>query len=640
MSVAWLPFLLVAAVALALWFRLLPRRSGMLKLLGLCVALASVAGAVAWQRSGQQAKAAAGAVRRELPREGGPAGYVSSNACRACHPSQYDSWYRTFHRTMTQYARPETVKARFDGLAPFPVVGGSIRLERRGDAFWMVPRPDDPQDGTVEELRIGLVTGSHHMQVFWAHQGPGNRMGLLPYAWLLEDQRWVPTVDTFLIDPRTPQYEPGSWNMRCLRCHATAAEPRLQADGSMDSQTGEMGIGCESCHGPGEEHVRANAHPLRRYAIMLAGQGDPTIVNPQRLPPQRSSETCGQCHSVSDIVDPLKFSREGVGFRPGEPLDEYKPPLVPGHPAGAKFLRETLERDPHFVENRFWPDGVVRVIGREWSAMMVSACHTQGGMTCLSCHSMHDSDPNDQLARGADGDEACLKCHEPMRADIAAHTRHAPSSEGSRCYNCHMPHTSYGLLKATRSHFIESPKVATTVATGRPNACNLCHLDRPLGWTAEHLGRWYGQPAVDLPDDERAIASAVLLALRGDAAQRALVAWAMGWKPAQGASGTEWLAGYLTLAMRDPYSAIRYVAARSLRSVPGFEELDYDYVAPEDQLWRSVRDIVEKWRRVRRPIADAEKRARLLLLPDGGLENEAVTSQLARRDNRSMEISE
>ena len=27
--------------------------------------------------------------------------YVSSNACRACHPSEYASWHASFHRTMT-----------------------------------------------------------------------------------------------------------------------------------------------------------------------------------------------------------------------------------------------------------------------------------------------------------------------------------------------------------------------------------------------------------------------------------------------------------------------------------------------------------------------------------------------------------
>ena len=36
--------------------------------------------------------------------------------------------------------------------------------------------------------------------------------------------------------------------------------------------------------------------------------------------------------------------------------------------------------------------------------------------------------------------------------------------------------------------------------TGRPNACNLCHLDRTLAWTAKHLEGWYGFAPPELND--------------------------------------------------------------------------------------------------------------------------------------------
>jgi hypothetical protein len=43
-------------------------------------------------------------------------GYVSSETCKACHPSQYAAWHGSFHRTMTQVATPDTVRADFDGV--------------------------------------------------------------------------------------------------------------------------------------------------------------------------------------------------------------------------------------------------------------------------------------------------------------------------------------------------------------------------------------------------------------------------------------------------------------------------------------------------------------------------------------------
>ena len=48
-----------------------------------------------------------------------------------------------------------------------------------------------------------------------------------------------------------------------------------------------------------------------------------------------------------------------------------------------------------------------------------------------------------------------------------------------------MTATTYGLVKAIRSHLIDSPTVESSLTTGRPNACNLCHLDRTLDWTAD-----------------------------------------------------------------------------------------------------------------------------------------------------------
>ena len=41
------------------------------------------------------------------PVEVAEGGYVSSGTCKACHPSQYESWHGSFHRTMTQIAAPE-----------------------------------------------------------------------------------------------------------------------------------------------------------------------------------------------------------------------------------------------------------------------------------------------------------------------------------------------------------------------------------------------------------------------------------------------------------------------------------------------------------------------------------------------------
>jgi hypothetical protein len=187
---------------------------------------------------------------------------------------------------------------------------------------------------------------------------------------------------------------------------------------------------------------------------------------------------------------------------------------------------------------------------------------------------------NDQLRAGMDGDQACLQCHQQFKGRVTQHTFHAESSPGSRCYNCHMPNTSYGLLKAMRSHRIDVPGVRATVEAGRPNACNGCHLDRSLGWTAEQLQKLYGIAPLELTEDEASVDASWLQALRGDAGQRALIAWAAGWAPAVAASPRANLPALLGVLMDDPYDAVRYIAERSLRGLPGVDasKLEYDFV--------------------------------------------------------------
>ena len=87
--------------------------------------------------------------------------------------------------------------------------------------------------------------------------------------------------------------------------------------------------------------------------------------------------------------------------------------------------------------------------------------------------------------------------------------------------NCHMPHTTYALFKAIRSHQISSPNVRASAQFGTPNACNLCHLDKTLAWTQDHLKQNYGQAEVSLSADDKMTSAALLWILNGHAAQRA-----------------------------------------------------------------------------------------------------------------------
>jgi hypothetical protein len=584
--------------------------------------------------------------------------YVSSDTCRSCHAQQYAMWRDSYHSRMTQVASPESVIGHFEDVE-LAFQGRSYRLERRGDEFWVdmedpkINYPLEqrglefwevvPEDAPRVEQQVLMTTGSHHFQGYHFPSGQTRKVNLFGFLFRIEEQIWMPIHSAFLVPPDLRVGLEARWNLSCNKCHSTQAKPYLVSETEMNTQAMEFGIACESCHGPAEEHIRVNGDPQRRYQYHLSGDSDPTIVNPKKLSSRRSAQVCGQCHAVSrpnKEAGYLERPQDGDLYRPGDELTETRRLRTKG-------------------ESRFWPDGMVRVGGREYNALDRSPCFMHGDeqrgvITCLDCHRMHkaDDDPrpieewaNDQLKSEMDGNQACTQCHSDFENQerVTSHTHHVADSSGSLCYNCHMPHTAYGLLKATRSHQIDNPSVAASLKTGRPNACNLCHLDKTLQWTSEHLSAWY-RPEVlregkGLTDDEKSVAASILWLLSGDASQRALIAWSMDWKSAREASGENWMAPYLGQLLEDPYDAVRFIAYRSLRSQPGFSDLTNDFRLPPEERAEQVRKVNEIWASQSAQIEHSSGEP-ILINTDGSLQWDVFRRLLVKRDETRVFLGE
>jgi hypothetical protein len=550
---------------------------------------------------------------------------------------------------MTTVASPETM------LAPWPEAPAFERfrfeerdyaIQRRGDEYWV--EMDDPgweaSYGQIPRVwrRVVQITGAHHWQFFWYATGSTRKVELFPFAYRVVDTpRWMP-LDGCCVSPPTMRQQAGvedgvgRWSISCNKCHATHGRPRVRGPEEFDTHVAELGIACEACHGPGAEHVAANRDPLRRYALHASGDADETIVNPQALDHVRSSQVCGHCHAVTRFPSDAErdvWNEQGFRFRPGDLLSDTRGIDLAG-------------------DDKFWSDGMIRVSGREYNGLLASPCYERGEMSCLSCHQMHQApdDPrtrdewrDDQLKPGMRDNVACTQCHAEYEDEgyLAEHTHHAPASSGSNCYNCHNPHTTYGLLKAIRSHEVSTPSVTESVETGRPNACNQCHLDRTLAWTAERLQQWYGIEPPVLAPEQRDVAASILWTLKGDAGQRALAAWSFGWDEARSVSGTEWMTPVLSLMLTDPYHAVRYMAQRSIAKQEGFEHLlaSYDFARPMAECNDVMQRIYAAW--TNNASSPFRRKAPELLVRDTGeLDLETLNRLLLERDDRPVVLNE
>lgn len=503
-----------------------------------------------------------------------PLPYAQSTTCVTCHPGHFETWHQTYHRTMTQLATEESIVGDFDD-ASYTYKGIPSHFTQENGRYFIETLAFDQ----IEKYEVVLAIGSRRFQQYVTQIG--DRHFRLPLAWHIEEGRWIHMNGGFL-DPDDTEFtrHTSLWDGNCIFCHNVKAQPGydFQAQ-TYDAAVAELGIACEACHGPASEHISRNQNPLRRYTLYLDGR-DPTLISPHELEPLQQVQTCGHCHGQR-VPNPHErieqFMSEGDPFTVGDDLSDYTTPIwLDTELFGVSFAK------------RFWQDGTPRLTAYEYQGYLLSDEHHNSDLTCTSCHNAHGGDPAGMIDPIMRGHEGCLQCHEEIRADVAAHTKHPADSQGSDCYACHMPDITYGLLNIHPTHHIENPEPAKAWRYEMPESCTLCHSNQTAVWAAEAQANLFDQPLPDdLPDNANfETAETIRTLLMGDVVQRAVAIEALSSERTyrEEAESQLWVVPFLLLAMEDEYPAIRYIAWRGLRDVTGRADLilpvtDFDYLA-------------------------------------------------------------
>lgn len=577
--------------------------------------------------------------------------YAGSTACQSCHPDHHASWSRTYHRTMTQEASAQSVQGAFDGQV-VRYWGQPVRPTRQGEQFVFEYLDRNGQVGAT--VPVARTVGSHRYQQYLA-KAEGGRYQRLPLIWHQGEQRWIHYNGAFLYDDnqRFDQHA-ATWNPNCIYCHNTGPEPRItNADALFqrlkrgerfnylneahwDSRVAELGIACETCHGPGTQHAAANRNPVRRYWLQWSDRADPSIVNPRRLTPERAAQVCGQCHGQRLPARPELVERwlsRGPSYRAGEDLQQHVTLVTRDTPVPAG--------DPDTFKLRFWPDGTPRLSAYELQGLMQSPCYSRGGASCIGCHSAHGGDPAGMITADNREGAACQGCHQGIEQKVPAHVQHAATGAKTNCVDCHMPKLAYGVMEIHRSHRIENPAPAVNAAGQRPDACTGCHSDRSADWAQTALRQWRGEPtppaAETMPENLRQL-------FAGDPVQRAVAARLAG---AEDAALTP-LARRAQLpllfaAMEDRYPAVRrfaWLSARQTATVLGDASLQqalagFDFIADAPLRAQALGRIRQQFR----PAAAADPQGGLLLA-SGAVNASLIDALRAQADTRAINIGE
>ncbi len=454
--------------------------------------------------------------------------YVGSRACVECHEAKHADWHGHSHRRMHELATDETVEGDFSGTGPASQIrymAGLARFYKERGAF----RMSLEREGEKRVYSVERTIGSRFFQYYVGKLLEGEEPGglalrsvehVLPFGWWIDKREWVPTVHVFRLtreddegfDPFAPD-EMSNYDSACASCHTTMASgdwmlrdggakrlswysPRSlllhvpgylrerQPDFLPDFRGGmtmaeivaethgkfkgmpireeaaEFGISCEACHNGCRDHVRKSSKGASDLLPLFFPAGRSLYVEGSQAEDLGRTDlnrsfTCSRCHAAP------------------------RPQYASGH---------------HTWNSTEYAEAVRGFC----YAPKDAPAGDMHALTCMKCHDPHKATGRKWQKTPEQDDQSCLDCHQQFAGAEArrAHTRHADGSEGARCMNCHMPKINEGLQDMVRTHRIFNPTEKTMIEANQPNACNLCHLDKPIDWTIATLKEWYGQEHV------------------------------------------------------------------------------------------------------------------------------------------------
>ena len=343
---------------------------------------------------------------RESPLETDRTGYVGDESCFSCHRDLSQHYQRTAHHRTSQLPTSSSVLGSFRKdsnsltiVDPEQTVEPALQffMESRKDGLFEVARSGWSSDIFQRTERIDLVTGSGvrgQTYLFWQ----GDRLFELPVSYWSDGHRWI----------NSPGYIDGNAdfsrivNPACLECHASYIRALSIDPGTNRYDRGSLipGISCESCHGPGANHVRLKM----QHETTAKESSNRGILNPAKFSRERQVDLCAECHNG--------IQRESLAptfsYVPGQPLSDYFKPLP----------------SPD-VEH---PD----VHGNQVGLLQRSKCYRSAAqMSCSTCHDVHTTGQSLESYS-----QKCLTCHNWQSCGMSGKMGQRIMKE---CINCHMP---------------------------------------------------------------------------------------------------------------------------------------------------------------------------------------------------------
>jgi predicted CXXCH cytochrome family protein len=398
--------------------------------------------------------------------------FVGSAACAPCHRSETAAYAKSHHAKALVPATSAEVSANFAASRFSTPLGGTTRFTTKNGGF-EVTSPNAA--GASQTFPIAYAAGVFPLQQYIVRTERG-KLQTLQVSWDTRPadeggQRWFHAYGPQGIAPGDSLFftQPAlNWNHVCADCHSTLLERRYTPENdTFDTRWAELAVGCEGCHGPGAQHVRA----------AKAGGGSGT----SSAPTLTVALTRSSPWAPSATGSPMPRVQDGTEVEVCAPCHSRRVPLHEGFVAGDAFL-DAFE--PELLRpGRYHADGQVEGEVYEWGSFLQSKMYASG-VRCSDCHEPHSAELY------VAGNALCTRCHAAGHFDVPAHSHHT-AAKAPRCIDCHMPPDTFMQIDERRDHSIRIPRPDLSAEFGTPNACNGCHAKQSAAWAVEQLAAWF-----------------------------------------------------------------------------------------------------------------------------------------------------
>lgn len=380
-------------------------------------------------------------------------GFEGSTVCRSCHEGQFKDWMASDHFRAMQLPADSTVLGNFNN-ASFTADGITSRFFKKDGRFFINTQGDD---GKNHDYEVAYTFGYYPLQQYLV-SFPGGRLQATRVSWDSREGKWFNQYPGERIHHHDWLHWTGNsqnWNTMCASCHSTNLRKNYSFESdSYNTKWDEINVSCESCHGPGREHVAyANSEEYKGGKRVTGA----ALMYGKETDPERQINTCAPCHTRMTEL-----------------------------PKAGGVSQELLDKMiPQIISNEFYhPDGQIRDEDYEYGSFTQSKMF-HNNVRCSNCHNPHSGRIKEE------GNKLCLSCHKP-EYDSKTHHFHGEETEGSKCVNCHMVAKTYMGNDHRRDHSFRVPRPDQSVAYGTPNACTNCHSGKSDEWAKAMVIKWYG----------------------------------------------------------------------------------------------------------------------------------------------------